>query len=455
VGRAVNLLRRALSRRHDDYLHSYAGNQYWGVPLPSWRSNEEGISANFADLVANAYKGNAVVFACELTRVALFSELRFKWQDWNTGEIFGKDSGESSLRILEQPWPGGSTADLLAHMLTDADFGGTSFIARQVEDRGRLKRMRPDWCTIVLGSNDDPQSAGMAMDADFLGIMYHPGGQGSGKPAVPLLADEVTYFAPNPDPLAAYRGVSWLEPVLNEIKADRAATLHKLMFFENGATPQMVVTMGPEVNPENLHEYVAKMDKAGLANAYKTLYIAAGSTVNVVGKDLAQLEFSKSQGAGETRIAAASGVHPVVVALSEGMAGSSLNEGNFGAAKRLVADRTLRPLWARVCSSLERIVPPPAGARLWYSERDIAFLQEDRQDAAKILFTKVQALRQLVDAGFDPVTAVPAVTTEDLSGLKHTGLPSVQVQPGPTSQPELEPSGNGDGRPAIAAGRRN
>jgi hypothetical protein len=382
--------------------------------------------------------------------VALFSELRFKWRRWSTGEVFGNEK----LQILEQPWPGGNTGDLLAHMLTDADFGGTAFVARQFEDRDRLKRIRPDWCTIVLGSNDDPDSATTAMDADFVGVMYHPGGQGSGKPMVPLLADEVTFYAPVPDPLAAYRGVSWLEPILNEIRADRAATMHKLLFFENGATPQLVITMGPDVTPTNLHEYVAKMDKAGLANAYKTLYVAAGSDVAVVGKDLAQLDFRATQGAGETRIASASGVHPVVVALSEGMGGSSLNEGNFGAAKRLVADRTLRPLWGRVCPALERLLEPEPGCHLWYAERDIAFLQEDRQDAAKILLTKVQAIRQLVDAQFEPASAVAALVTEDLSGLRHTGRPTVQGQPGRV--PEVEPAGNnGNGQPAIAAGERS
>jgi hypothetical protein len=73
---------------------------------------------------------------------------------------------------------------------------------------------------------------------------------------------------------------------------------------------------------------------AGVANAYKTLYLTAGADATVVGKDLQQLDFKVVQGAGETRIAAAAGIHPVIVGLSEGLAGSSLNAGNFAAARR-------------------------------------------------------------------------------------------------------------------------
>src|SRR6266508_2616137 len=246
-------------------------------------------------------------------------------------------------------------------MLVDADFAGSAYVARRNERPDRLMRMRPDWVVLVLGSQDDPDFAGLAMDAEIIGCMYHPGGIMSGQAAIPLLVDEFAHFAPIPDPLATYRGMSWLTPIIREIQADSAAPMHKLMFFENGASPQMVVSMGPEVSPANLKQFVAKMDDShqGWQNAYKTLYLGGGADVTVVGKDLAQLDFKITQGGGETRIAADSGVHPVVVALSEGLAGSSLNAGNFQAAARITADKTLRPLWRNVSGALENIVPAP------------------------------------------------------------------------------------------------
>jgi hypothetical protein len=82
---------------------------------------------------------------------------------------------------------------------------------------------------------------------------------------------------------------------------------------------------------------------------------------------------------------------------------------------------------------------------LWFDDRDIPFCQEDVKDAADIKSVEAQALRTLVDAGFDPASAVDAVRTGDMSLLKHSGLYSVQLQPAGitpalpagTSQPAL------------------
>ena len=426
----TNLIQSSRANRYE-VGHSYDVNQFWSMPVNNWRPNEEGITSAFASLVQGAYKANAIVYACEMTRISLFSEARFQWRKMTNGRP-GDLFGTPELSVLEKPWPGGVTGDLLARMLIDADLGGSAYIARRSERRERLMRMRPDWVVLVLGSQDEPDFANLAMDAEVLGCMYYPGGVNSGHTPIPLLVDEFAQFTPPGaiDPLATYRGMSWLTPIIREVQADSAATMHKLMFFENGATPQMVVTMGPDVKPESLKQFVAKMDDshAGWQNAYKTLYLGGGADVTMVGKDLQQLDFKATQGAGETRVAAASGVHPVVAALSEGMSGSSLNAGNFNSAARLVGDRTLRPLWRNAAGSLESILTPPERAELWYDDRDISFLQEDRKDASEIQFIDAQAIRQLVDAQFEPASVVAAVAAQDMTLLVHTGIPTVQGQ---------------------------
>jgi hypothetical protein len=448
----TNLLQATRSARFDTLGagHSFMGNDYWAQPVANWKPNEEGIGSNFAGLVNGAYKANGIVFACELTRMQLFSEARFQWRRMNYGKP-GDLFGTAELGVLERPWPGGTTGDLLTRLLLDADFAGSAYMARRPERPDRLQRMRPDWVTLVLGSEDDPQEAGLAMDAEILGCMYHPGGINSGRRVIPLLVEEFAHFAPIPDPLATYRGMSWLSPIVRELEADSAATMHKLMFFRNGATPQMVVSMGPNVTPQNLREFVAKMDAghSGWENAYKTLYLGGGADVTVVGNDLKQLDFKATQGAGETRIAAAAGVHPVIAGLSEGLGGSSLNAGNFSSAARLVGDRTMRPLWRNVAGSLANIIPAPTGgyspAELWYDDRDISFLQEDRKDAAEIQSTQATAIRTLVDAQFDPASVVKAVAAQDMTLLKHTGIPTVQGQQAAAGAAALI-AGNGSGK---------
>jgi hypothetical protein len=95
-------------------------------------------------------------------------------------------------------------------------------------------------------------------------------------------------------------------------------------------------------------------------------------------------------------------------------------------------------LWRSACGSLQTLVPPPdGGARLWFDDRDVSFLQEDVDDAAATRQKDAQTMRTLVDGGFDPASVVSAVTTGDMSKLVHTGQLSVQLQPPGATEPTV------------------
>lgn len=386
---------------------------------------EEEIENNFSSYVQRAYKGNSVVFACMATRLNLFTEARFQYQRMSKGRP-GDLFGDASLEILERPAPNATTSDLLARAITDVDTAGNFYATRR---GNRIVRMRPDWVTMVLGTND-PDVSAHDLDAEFLGIIYYPGGEYSGNDPEYLLREQVCHFALYPDPEAHVRGMSWITPVVREIQSDSAATTHKERFFSNGATPNLIIKRPDAPDPQLFKQWRDLINEGhnGAANAYKTLFLTAGADAVVVGKDLQQLEFKATQGAGETRIAAAARVHPAVVGLSEGMQGASLNSGNFAAARRLVADGFARPAWRNFAGSMSTLVPPPPGARLWYDDRDIGFLREDRKDAAEIQQIKAATIRQLVDAGYTSDTVVRAVEAENMNLLEHSGLFSVQLQ---------------------------
>jgi len=407
----------------------YGGQRYFGTASMGASSpNQEPPLAGFAQLVDGAFRSNAVVFACELKRLSVFSEARFIYRRFNQGRPGGLFSTRD-LDILEKPWPRGTTGDLLARMILHADLAGNAYPARTVEDPDRIRMLRPDYVTIVMGdSSGRPVESAAQLDAEIIGFIYDP--QDGQTPPEALTVDEVAHFAPIPDPLARFRGMSWVTPAIREMQADQAATMHKLAFFENGATPQLVVTFDASLTKEQFQAFVATMDEksTGWRNAYKTLYMGGGAQPTVVGKDLQQLDFSKTQGKGETRIIADAGLHPVLLPSSEGMEGSSLNAGNYAAARRSVADTTFRPLWRNVCGSLAAIVPPPPGSELWHDEAQVAFLREDAADRAKNQFVKAQTIRQLIDAGFIPTSVIAAVEAEDESLLQHSGLYSVQLQ---------------------------
>jgi hypothetical protein len=105
----------------------------------------------------------------------------------------------------------------------------------------------------------------------------------------------------------------------------------------------------------------------------------------------------------------------------------------------------MNPLWRNFSGSMSVLVPPPAGAELSHDPRDIPALREDGKDAAEILEIHSRAIKGLVEAGFDPDSAVAAISAGDLKQLSHTGLTSVQIQT-PGSQ-----NGSGAAKPAEAA----
>lgn len=409
---------------------SYQGMRY---TLPG--AAQEEIGTSYRSLGSGAYKSSGVIFACILNRMLVFSEARFQFRRLRSGRP-GDLFGNAALAQLERPWPGGTTGDLLTRMILHVDLAGNAFVVRR---RDALRVLRPDWVTMILGSYSDASVKAWDVDADVLGYIYEPGGPGSSRPAETFLANDVAHFAPLPDPDAQYRGMSWLTPIVREIMGDKAATEHKLAFFSNGATPNTVVKLNT-TDLDKYNEFVElfKAEHEGIDNAYKTIFLAMGADVQVVGANLRQLEFTQTQGAGETRIAAAAGVPPVIVGLSEGLQAATYS--NYGQARRRFADATLRPLWRNVAGSLARVVDVPDDAELWYDDRDIPFLREDEQERAAIQSTQAAAIRTLTDGGFTPESTVDAVVAGDFKLLQHSGKLSVQLQP-----IDGEPSDDGEG----------
>ncbi len=421
-----------------------------GYPLAGMRQTLQGNTEPIPANLSGSFGWNSVVTACLLARMTHFCEARFQWRRLRNGRP-GPMFGDTNLRPIETPWPNGTTGDLLARMIQDADLAGSAYILAQ---GNQVARLRPDWVQILLGSRTQ-RADFVPGDADtqVAGYMYTNGGPGPGRDSVLFMPEEIAHFAPIPDPQGFFRGMSILKAALHEIQADQSMTNHRQAFFDNGATVNQVVKLTPP-KMEEFNDYVRKFKEAhqGTRNAYKTLFVTGATDVQSIGSDMQQLEFRATQGAGETRIAAALRVHPVIVGLSEGMAGSSLNAGNYQAARRAFADGTMRPLWRQAAGALQTILKRPGGAELAVDTRDIAFLKEDEMDAAQIRQANSITIRNLLDSGYHPNAAIDYVNTDDLAVLvdEHSGLFSVQLQPpgstqtgGTSSGQSVAQTGNG------------
>jgi hypothetical protein len=199
---------------------SFSQPAHWTAPIGSFFSSappaKERIESSFEDYVRHAYKKNGIVFACIAARAMPFSEVRFQYQRLESGrptDLFGG----TELSILERPWPNGTTGELLWRMEQDASLAGNCYLTIV---NGRIRRLRPDWVTIVSGVRNDPEASHLEMDAEVLAYIYEPKDGRRQVEPVMLTPAQVVHYSPVPDPEAQWRGMSWLTPVLTEIQAD-------------------------------------------------------------------------------------------------------------------------------------------------------------------------------------------------------------------------------------------
>lgn len=434
----------------DEYASwfSFGGMEYPLLQTTYNQLDQERISQN----ATVAAKLHGPTFALIYARMQVFSQIRFQWTRFNgsqPSDLFGTPE----LLPLERPWPGGTTADLLARMEWDVSTTGNAFVRRRANG---LFRLHPQWSYIVLGSQEDSENPAYAADTTMLGVLWMPPG------VKPQFFDmtQVAHYAPIPDPNAHFLGMSWITAVIRDLQADQAATEHRWQFFNRGASPNLAVSFDPSVTLEKVKEFkeLIETDHTGVAGAWKTLYLGGGAQTTPIGSTFKDMDYATIQGKAESRLAAAAGVPPSWVGFSEGLAGSSLNAGNFTTARRRFSDATMVHLWSNAASSIEPILGQPRGANgkpvvgasLWYDSR-IPFMRIDEGELAGIQQQEAATITMLIREGYTADSSVAAVKNNDWTLLKHTGLVSVQLwQPGkeigplpPAGDPLPQPSSNG------------
>ena len=293
---------------------------------------------------------------------------------------------------------------------------------------GTLIVMRPDWVDIVsvIVADGYDIEGRPRTHREVVGYLYSEGGIGLGDPVF-YGVEEVAHWAPIPDPLSYWRGMSWITPVLREINADVAMTQMRQQFFDNGATPAMILKYGQKLQPQTFESIKARWQAryGGPRGAGATVVLDEGADLSVVGSTFESMKFNEIQSAGEARIAAASGVPAIVAGLQAGLDASSWNF--YGAAVKGFANTTCADLWSSLAACLAKLVDVPTGARLWYDTTKIPALTEDAQDRANAQQTQAATASTLLTAGYESESIINYLASNDLGQLMHTGLVSVQL----------------------------
>jgi phage portal protein BeeE len=399
--------------------------------------NNEAVIPQLAAYNRTAYKDNGIVFGAILARLSLFSEATFAFKDKTDGHLFGADETDgrrqTALRKLEQPWPNGTTGELLARMIQDADYAGNAYIW----DAGsQLVRRRPDQVTIVSQETRDAEGRPFR---EVIGYYWDPAPFNQGQPSAKAqyyTVDEVAHWSPIPDPEAEFKGMSWMTPIVREITADTSLTQYKLRYLEHAATPNLLIKYKQKLLPETIDSLRDLMQAryGGVDNAFKTLILDQGADHSVVGNSLEQMNFTTVQAAGENRILIASGVPGIVVGSKEGLMAATYS--NYAQAMRRFADITMRPLWRSACACLSQLVAVPPNAKLWFDESNIAALRQGEKEKADTLLVLAQGMAELTKMGFEPASIVSAFNAGDIAQLKHSGLALEIVTEIPKAAPQ-------------------
>jgi phage portal protein BeeE len=383
----------------------------------------------------------------------LLAQASFKFRSMVDKHLFGSED----LRILEYPWPNGTSSDLLARMEQDASQEGNAYVVRA--DSDRLVRLPPSEVTIV--SNEYMTPVGRFKEVvgyEWDPAMSMPGTRQPDKQT--FTVDEVAHWAPYPDPVAKVRGMSWLTPVLKEINADLGMTRYKTSYMDHGQ-PVAGIKYSQKLRSDSIdtaqERIMAKL--GGLANAWKPWVFDQGADP-IMGAGLQGLDFRNVQAGGEARICSAAGVPEIVVGLRSAEPGEQ-----YAAAMRHFGDTTCRYLWGSACAALEKLVPnmPPKGVQLWYDTADIAALQAAETERAQVIQVSAAAMLTLNQAGYTRDSVIKAVTSGDLSQLvpdpnaPTPGVVERETITGPSpfntagkpEDPNLMTSMSTNGRPAV------
>jgi phage portal protein BeeE len=419
----VRLLDR-LSRR---YMGG-PGEGLWGgvgeasgaaILTTTYGSNgNEPILPQLVSTSMQAYGSNAVVFGALLARLMLFSEAEFKFRRLRDKSLYGSPA----LLPLEQPWPNGTTGELLARMIQDVDLAGNAYVWNATE---QLVRLRPDWVTIISELVQDVMGRPYRK---VVGYFFDPPPTANqGDPQI-FLVDEVAHWSPIPDPWATFRGMSWLTPVLREVSADNAMTAYKIKYLQNAASPNLLVKYSQKLGADTAERLQDRITArhGGVDNAFRTLVLDEGADATVIGNTFEQMNFSTVQAAGENRIIIASGVPGIVIGSKEGLMAATYS--NYEQAMRRFADLTMRPLWRSVSSCLSSLITVPSDSRLWFDTTDIAALRQGEKEMADTMLVKMQGIVAAVQGGFDPDSAVAAMASGSVDQLTHTG-PALPAAP--------------------------
>ena len=231
------------------YLHLFSDFAFNGVSymVPS---------GSISQLTALQSIRNPIILRCIILRSAIFSEVTFAFQNKRFASQPGKLFGNQSLALLEEPWPTGSTKDLLGRMEVDNCMYGNSYWYQSAPNM--LTWLDPTRMRILTAPVPGPSgvNAGVKLVAyELVDARQHA--------VETFLPDEIVHYKGAPDPDNPFRGLSWLSALLQDVTTDQDISNFKSGFLRNSATPNLVISLPEEMSQDAIANF--KRPRRGFA----------------------------------------------------------------------------------------------------------------------------------------------------------------------------------------------
>jgi HK97 family phage portal protein len=388
--------------------------------VPSWVTASV-IEPSFRLLVGEAYRKNAVFFAC-------LSALAFDFPE-PPMRVYADDDDDAPalpnhpLRgLLRRPNPLMGEGELWATTIAYAGLGGNSYW-HKVRNRGR--RVVEVW----------PYHAGQIIpvpssDPDKPWIERYDFDRGDGT-LIPVPVEDIVHFRwPTPDPTQPWQAQPPLAAAAAEVDADNEATRYLRALMKNDATPRTVIIQSKDRFMDDDEVRRARQqwrERYGGDNRGDVAILEAGAAVQRLGLNLQELAFEALHRVPEKRIAAA-----LRVPLSVAGIGDDPTYANSEEAYKRYTRSTLVPLWRIFASEVESSLGEEFGGVVArFDLRKVTLLQEDETQR----WTRVLAA---FTAGVIPdedeargLLGLPKLTTQQREALKPPPAPA----PSPAALP--------------------
>lgn len=339
----------------------------------------------------------------------------------------------AALALLNKPNPFMTRQELFETVQQHIDLTGEGWLTYAHNDKFpglgpiELWPMRPDRVQIVTDAENFVS-----------GYVYKtPDGD-----KVPLDVNDVMQIR-MPNPLDVHRGLSPVSALMVDLDSARYAAEYNRNFFKNSAMPGGLIEVPEGMEDEDFRRLVMRWREThqGVTNAHRISVLDNGAKWVNPGYSMKDMEFSTLRNVSDSMILKAFGFPKFMLGEID-----DVNRATAEAADLMYFRHCLKPRLERLKQALNNDLLPMFGPTAAGLEFDYDAEEPTDEDAeAARLKLRADALKTLVDAGFDAVGATEVVGLPPMGYEKPTPAPLAA----PQATPDTEADPDADAAPVA------